>query len=100
MLTAPPGWFLLLSSCVGFYRVKRWEASIRAASMPQEPITEEQRARDEQIRRNIEIAFGFTHLDDDDEEEDARAPPQPQPEEQMSEAERRLTRTLEMAGLL
>ena len=61
------GWFLLLSSCVGFYRVKRWEASIRAASMPQEPITEEQRARDEQIRRNIEIAFGFTHLDDDDE---------------------------------
>ncbi|TBU32618.1 hypothetical protein BD311DRAFT_714456 [Dichomitus squalens] len=96
------GWFLLLSSCVGFYRVKRWEASIRAASMPQEPITEEQRARDEQVRRNIEIAFGFAHLGDEDEEEDdARAPPQPPPEEQqMSEAELRLTRTLEAAGLL
>ena len=60
------GWFLLLSSCVGFYRVKRWETSIRAASMPEEPVTEEQRAHDEQVRRNIEIAFGFTHLDDDE----------------------------------
>ena len=53
---------------LGFWRVKRWEASIRAASMPQEPVTEEQRAYDAQVRRNIEIAFGFADMDDDEHE--------------------------------
>ncbi|KAI0705783.1 hypothetical protein C8T65DRAFT_652713 [Cerioporus squamosus] len=97
------GWFLLLSSCVGFYRVKRWEASIRAASLPQEPMTPEQRARDEQVRRNIELAFGFTGLVDED--EPVSSPPQREDENderrgEVTEAELRLTRTLQAAGLL
>lgn len=89
------GWFLLLSSCVGFYRVKRWEASIRAASMPEEPVTEEQRAHDEQVRRNIEIAFGFADISDGGGQQERR-----EEQEELSEAELRLTRTLQAAGLL
>ncbi|KAI1797255.1 hypothetical protein LXA43DRAFT_404001 [Ganoderma leucocontextum] len=88
------GWFLLLSSCVGFYRVKRWESSIRAASMPEEPVTEEERAHDEQVRRNIEIAFGFTNVNDVGPQQQRESP------EELSEAELRLTRTLQAAGLL
>ncbi len=86
---------------MGFYRVKRWESSIRAASLPREPMTPEQRARDEQVRRNIELAFGFTGLVDDDEPESTPARrEQPTDESNVTEAELRLTRTLEAAGLL
>ncbi|KAH9945320.1 uncharacterized protein BXZ73DRAFT_38449 [Epithele typhae] len=89
------GWFLLLSSCVGFYRVKRWESSIRASAADDEPLSPEQRARDEQVRRNIEIAFGFGHLDDDGDDDEA-----PHARRPLTEAELRLTRTLQAAGLL
>jgi hypothetical protein len=34
------GWFLLLSSLLGFFRVKRWERSIRAARAPASPSGE------------------------------------------------------------
>ncbi|PIL35706.1 transporter [Ganoderma sinense ZZ0214-1] len=94
------GWFLLLSSCVGFYRVKRWEASIRAASMPEEPVTEEQRAHDEQVRRNIEIAFGFADLNDASGDQQQQQQQQQRESQELSEAELRLTRTLQAAGLL
>ena len=112
------GWFLLLSSCVGFYRVKRWEASIRASSAPEEAATPEQRAYDEQVRRNIELAFGFGDPGDEDEDgdEDARTQAQAHVRRgsgdgngdenahrrmaELSEAELRLTRTLQAAGLL
>lgn len=88
---------------MGFYRVKRWEASIRAASLPPEPVTPEQRARDEQVRRNIELAFGFTDMDEDS---DSARQSQGIPEEnderlrEVTDAELRLTRTLQAAGLL
>ncbi|KAI0749441.1 hypothetical protein C8Q80DRAFT_1162047 [Daedaleopsis nitida] len=98
------GWFLLLSSCVGFYRVKRWESSIRAASLPSEPITPEQRARDEQVRRNIEMAFGFSTEPHDEPERPSRRQADDdddsEPRGNMTEAELRLTRTLQAAGLL
>ncbi|KAI0635786.1 hypothetical protein C8Q77DRAFT_1250754 [Trametes polyzona] len=106
------GWFLLLSSCVGFYRVKRWETAIRVASLPPEPLTPEQRQRDEQVRRNIEAAFSFANLEMEDNEDEVRRARCAQQEEharciaeqetaaQMSEAELRLTRTLQAAGLL
>ncbi|KAJ7494651.1 hypothetical protein B0H11DRAFT_2002827 [Mycena galericulata] len=51
------GWFLLLSSFIGFWRVKRWERSIRAASTP---VTAEDIERDAAVRRNIESVFGFS----------------------------------------
>ncbi|KAF9496800.1 hypothetical protein BDN71DRAFT_1468331 [Pleurotus eryngii] len=53
------GWFILLSSSIGFWRVKRWETSIRAASQRSEPITPEDVARDVAIRRNLYSVFGF-----------------------------------------
>ncbi|KAJ6448940.1 hypothetical protein C8R45DRAFT_1045723 [Mycena sanguinolenta] len=51
------GWFLLLSSFIGFWRIKRWESSIRASSAP---ITPEDIERDAAVRRNIENVFGFS----------------------------------------
>ncbi|KAI0833312.1 hypothetical protein BC628DRAFT_1335097 [Trametes gibbosa] len=110
------GWFLLLSSCVGFYRVKRWESAIRVASLPQEALSPEQRQRDAQVRRNIEAAFGFGPLDleddepprpsarvgtapvatgDGDEQEDAQ-----QRAARLLEADQRLARTLHAAGMI
>ncbi|EAU85513.2 metal homeostatis protein bsd2 [Coprinopsis cinerea okayama7 len=81
------GWFLLLSSCVGFWRVKRWESSIRAP-VP-EPSTASDLERDQAIRVNISRVFGFDLHDD-------RNPPS----QQALEAEARLQRDLQRAGLL
>ncbi|OSD06431.1 hypothetical protein PYCCODRAFT_1431436 [Trametes coccinea BRFM310] len=111
------GWFLLLSSCVGFYRVKRWECAIRIASLPAEPRTPEQRRQDEQARRNIEAAFGIVDLDPEvdspatsvypvSQASDTAPGARPLDEnerrrlQEMAEAEMRLTRTLQAAGLL
>ena len=112
---------------MGFYRVKRWETAIRVASLPAEPLTPEQRRHDEQVRRNIEAAFGFMDLgpdDDDHAHASRRAAAAPadasanaagaatggggnenlqrraEDEEPMTEAELRLTRTLRAAGLI
>lgn len=52
------GWFLLLSSSVGFWRIKRWERSIRSSS-PDAPVTRADIERDIAVRRNIEAVFGF-----------------------------------------
>ncbi|KAI0649376.1 hypothetical protein C8Q79DRAFT_1007897 [Trametes meyenii] len=97
------GWFLLLSSCVGFYRVKRWEAAVRDASQPPETLTPEQIRHDEQVRRNIEAAFGFTVDSEPDEDEAIRRAVDENAQrraQQMTDAELRLTRTLQAAGLL
>ncbi|KAG1733658.1 uncharacterized protein EDB91DRAFT_636801 [Suillus paluster] len=50
------GWFLLLSSFVGFWRVKNWESAIRASNA-HEPQSPEDIARDIATRRNLEQAF-------------------------------------------
>jgi len=78
------GWLLLFSSAVGFWRVKRWEASIRASSQPVAAPTVEDIQRDIQVRRNIELVFGFGQ----DEAEDA------------TEEEARLASHLRAAGLI
>jgi len=82
------GWVLLFTSLVGFWRVKRWEASIRASSTHhQTPIGPSDIAREVQVRRNLESIFGIgdqlgTDVDS------------------QIEAEVRLARHLRAAGLL
>jgi hypothetical protein len=51
------GWFLLLSSVIGFWRVKRWEKSVRT---PPAPITPEDIERDIIVRRGLEDVFGLS----------------------------------------
>ncbi|KAF7330393.1 Metal homeostatis protein BSD2 [Mycena venus] len=98
------GWFLLLSSFIGFWRIKRWESSIRASSTP---ITAEDIERDAAVRRNIENVFGFSF---GDEERGDRRQPVPVrrdengtvvviPTQELLE-EARLARDLRAAGLL
>ncbi|KAF8207291.1 hypothetical protein K438DRAFT_1668702 [Mycena galopus ATCC 62051] len=92
------GWFLLLSSFIGFWRIKRWESSIRASSTP---ITAEDIERDAAIRRNIENVFGFSFS----EEEQARSARGSRRDEngiptQEHLEEARLARDLRAAGLL
>lgn len=59
------GWFLLLSSIIGFWRVKRWENSIRSTSSPS-PLSPEDIERDIAIRRNIENVFGLGYQEAED----------------------------------
>ncbi|KIM39792.1 hypothetical protein M413DRAFT_446718 [Hebeloma cylindrosporum] len=54
------GWFLLLSSVIGYWRVKRWEKSVRT---PAPPPTVEQLERDRNVRRGLEDVFGITFED-------------------------------------
>ncbi|TFK27191.1 hypothetical protein FA15DRAFT_666693 [Coprinopsis marcescibilis] len=82
------GWFLLLSSCVGFWRVKRWESSLRAP--PAEPTQPEDVERDEAVRRNIALIFGFPQQQAND----------PVRQQAAIAAELRLQRDLQAAGLL
>ena len=49
------GWFLLLSSIIGFWRVKRWEQTVAVTSPP----TVEQLEEDQQLRQNLQRIFGI-----------------------------------------
>ena len=104
------GWVLLFTSVVGFWRVKRWEMSIRASSQhhlsvnapsqhhhlptsaPSQhhlsPVTPNDIAREVQAQRNIEAIFG---IGDDRELVTVLT---------QAEAEVRLTRHLRAAGLI
>jgi hypothetical protein len=53
------GWFILLSSVAGFWRVKHWESSIRSTNSAH-PVTVEEIERDMAMRRNLEVAFGLS----------------------------------------
>lgn len=90
----PPGWFLLLSSLIGFWRVKHWEASIRA-TQARGPPTAEEIERDIATRRTFENAFRFSVLDDQvPAQDEIRIPTQQELDEL------RLHRDLRSAGLL
>jgi hypothetical protein len=55
------GWFILISSALGYWRVKRLEAGIRSSAyspLPQ-PRTAEEIEHDRQLLQNIENAFGI-----------------------------------------
>jgi len=90
------GWFLLLSSCLGYFRVKRWERSIRSAS-PEEPLSPEAIARDRAVRENIERVFGYGLFDEDVADDSIRR--QELSPEAIAE-ETRLARDLRATGLL
>ncbi|KAI0078767.1 hypothetical protein K474DRAFT_1659934 [Panus rudis PR-1116 ss-1] len=95
------GWFLFLSSLVGFFRVKRWEKSIRdSANAP--PPSPEDLARDAERRRAIQQAFMMPLFDDLD-ENNARGTHEggvSTAEEQAIEAEVLLARNLRAAGFI
>ncbi|KAJ3566142.1 hypothetical protein NP233_g7183 [Leucocoprinus birnbaumii] len=82
------GWFLVLSSLISYWRVKRWESALRTPAVAPTPQDLE---RERQVRRNIETVFGISFGEDERTEEVSG------PE---AEAEARLTRDLRAAGLL
>ena len=58
------GWFLFMTSLLGYWRVKRWETSIRASQprpAPQvpQPSPEEQRVLFAQLHENLERNLGW-----------------------------------------
>ncbi|KAI9461575.1 metal homeostatis protein bsd2 [Lactarius psammicola] len=55
------GWFLLLTSMIGYFRVKRFEMSVRASRTRGPPaLTAEDIQRDIALRRNLEEVFGIS----------------------------------------
>lgn len=62
MLSAISGWFILLTSLLGFWRVKRWERGILTPQRPAAPRTAEESTRDQVLIANIEDIFGFATL--------------------------------------
>lgn len=56
----------MLSSLVGFWRVKRWEATIRQPPPPRGPFTAEDIERDRSVRHNLQVIFGIPFDDDFD----------------------------------
>lgn len=52
------GWFILLSSLIGFWRVKHWESSIRSSNA-RGPVTPEEVERDITTCRSVEQVFGL-----------------------------------------
>ncbi|KAI9000962.1 hypothetical protein BD414DRAFT_473178 [Trametes punicea] len=59
------GWFILLTSVLGFWRVKRWEQGILSSQgETAAPATPEEHARSAAIIHSIERAFGLQGLTD------------------------------------
>lgn len=86
------GWFLLLSSVIGYWRVKRWERSIRSVAAST-PVTPEDIERDIAMRRNLESVFGISFVEEENRDRRAR-------EAYANAQEERLTRDLRAAGLI
>lgn len=60
------GWFVLLTSLLGFLRVKRWEHEIRRANEPLPIPTPEALERDREISASLMAMFGFPVEDEED----------------------------------
>lgn len=61
------GWFLLLSSILGYARVKRWEHSIRT---PAPPVTQEVLQRDDEVRSRLRQVFGLDFVSEREAEQE------------------------------
>lgn len=92
------GWFVLLTSMLGFWRVKRWERGIRQASEPAPTPTAEDIERDENVRSSLYRVFGIQL---EPEEGDLSEPSTANSRRLTpAEEERRLERDLRASGLL
>jgi len=58
------GWFLLLTSIIGYFRVKRFELSVRASRAAPPMLTPENIQHEVALRRNLEEVFGISVLFD------------------------------------
>jgi hypothetical protein len=57
---AATGWFLLLTSLIGYFRVKRFELSVRASRSVPPALSTEDIQRDVALQRNLEDVFGMS----------------------------------------
>ncbi|KAI6108322.1 hypothetical protein F5141DRAFT_109329 [Pisolithus sp. B1] len=87
----PLGWFIFITSLIGFWRVKHWESSIRASNAQGSP-TPEEIERDIATRRHLEEAFGFPL------EDVPSSSPRIPTQAELDEA--RLRRDLQAAGMI
>ncbi|KAF8807001.1 hypothetical protein BYT27DRAFT_7233704 [Phlegmacium glaucopus] len=85
------GWFLLLTSIIGFWRVKRWEQSVRPAVVPS---TVEQ-VEDRDVLGHV---FGISQPPEDNQSRERPTTPATPTQSALSQA--RLARDLRAAGLL
>ncbi|GBE79538.1 Metal homeostatis protein [Sparassis crispa] len=58
------GWFILLTSLLGFYRVKRWEHGILTSTRDAPPIPSDTRSRTSTMLHSLERVFGMQGLAD------------------------------------
>jgi hypothetical protein len=65
-LNTATGWFLLLTSMIGYFRVKRFELSVRASRTVPSSLSTEDIQRDEALRRNLEDVFSMSVVFDSD----------------------------------
>ena len=62
MACALVGWFILLTSLLSFWRVKRWERGILSPQHPAASRTADESVRDQAVIANLEDVFGFRML--------------------------------------
>jgi Protein of unknown function (DUF2370) len=84
------GWFIFMSSLLGFWRVKRWELSIRASSQPR-VVTPEEQEHEREVFTNLQIALGIQSV--------LRPHPDARSPSAQNEAEMELRRLEEEEGL-
>lgn len=86
------GWFVLLTSLLGFWRVKRWEHGIRQAN--EAPIPTAGDLNNTVFMSRVMTVFGIPTEDGEG------VPIDPNEEQQATEEDMRLTRDLRASGLL
>jgi Protein of unknown function (DUF2370) len=101
--TKQTGWFLLLTCLIGYFRVKRFELSVRASRT--NPLSAEDIQQDAVLRRNVEDMFGITIFFESQSVNADRSSPQtanrwPPRRNTRTSEEERLENDLRDAGLL
>ncbi|KAI5116650.1 hypothetical protein M0805_004912 [Coniferiporia weirii] len=92
------GWFLLLSSVLGFARVKRWERSVHTPTPPP-VLSREDIERDQELRERLQQVFGFD-LEEEEEQHAAAAAGRTGANESITAEEANIRRDLRAMGLI